>query len=192
MIYICAGHASDKGHNYDSGAVGKYQGKTITEAQLTEDLRDSIVTYINGYNATATDKVNLRTDKDDWNLSDTIKNANTTEKDIVFDIHFNSATPKATGVEVFYPTEHTQLEKMYANLVLNKICSVTGLLNRGIKTEDKCRHKRLGIMRPKGINLLVEICFITNENDMAIYFKHYNSIVEGIAKLLIQADNELK
>lgn len=192
MVYICAGHASNKGHNYDSGAVSKYKGTTITEAELTKDLRDSIVAYIAAYNATASEKITVKTDSDDWNLSQTIVNSGTTEKDIVFDIHFNAATPKATGVEVFYPKEHTNLEKMYANLVCNKICGITGLLNRGIKTEDKCRHGRLGIMRPKGINLLVEVCFLTNEYDMDMYFKHYNSLVKGLSELLIQADNELK
>lgn len=192
MIFICAGHASEKGHNYDCGAVSTYKGKKITEAELTKDLRDSIVTYINGYNATADEKVIIKTDEDDWNLSETIKNAGTTEKDIVFDIHFNAATPAATGVEVFYPTDHTQLEKMYADLICKKINTVTGLYYRGIKTEDKCRHGRLGIMRPKGINLLVEICFMTNENDMMVYFKHYDELVKEIAEILIKADNELK
>lgn len=187
--YICAGHASEKGHNYDSGAIGAFNGKKITEAELTVRVRDAVVAELKNRN-----ELNFKTDLDSWDLGQTIKNADTKESDIVLDIHFNAATPAASGVETFIPSasENTLLEKKYAKLLTDGLSTIMKLPNRGVKTEDQCRHKRLGIMRPKGLNMLVEMCFITNQKDLATFFSNETAIVKFICDVLIAADNEIK
>lgn len=188
MKYVCAGHSSEKGHNYDSGAIGVYNGKKITEAELTVRLRDAVTTELKKRNES------FKTDLDNWNYAQTIANAGTSENDVLLDIHFNAATALATGTETFIPNakENSELEKKYAKILNDGLAKIMGIANRGVKREDQCRHGRLGIMRPKGINMLVEICFITNNNDLVMYFKNEELIVKHICDTLIAADNEIK
>lgn len=180
-IYICAGHTNLKGSTYDPGAIGN----GYKESELTVRLRDLICKKLDILGGT------YKKDSDDWNLNQTINGAGTTEKDIVFDIHFNAATPAATGCETLIPDTHTILEKAYAKEVTDLTCKILGIANRKVKLESSTRHKRLGIMRPKGVNMLWEVCFISNKLDMDKYIKNEDVLATEIAKLLIKADKEL-
>lgn len=182
MIYLCAGHSSKHGQDYDPGAVANGH----KEADLAVELREMIANQLKAAGAV------FKTDQDDWNLNETIVGAKTTEKDVVFDIHFNAATPAATGAEIFIPTENTEAEKTFAKNLLDEYCRLTKYAKRGVKTEAQCRHKRLGIMRPGGMNFLIEICFITNKTDMRIYQTYKPQIAALIAQHLINADNLFK
>ncbi len=182
MIYICAGH-TNTGKNYDPGAVAN----GFKESQLTAQLRDLIVAELIKLGVT-----NYKTDKDDQTLNETIFAAGTSESDIVFDIHFNAATPQAGGSETFIPVEFTEREKKYAKEVTDNTCKILSIPNRGVKLENQTRHKRLGMMRPKGTNMLWEVCFITNKDEMTKYLTKINELAADIAIILKCADEEVK
>lgn len=182
MIYICAGHTNTQGKNYDPGAVAN----GFKESQLTVQLRDLICVELKKLGC------NFKTDEDTQSLNETIFYAGTSEKDVVFDIHFNAATPQAGGSETFIPVEFTELEKKYAKLVTDKTCELLSIPNRGVKLENQTRHKRLGMMRPKGLNMLWEVCFITNKDEMTKYLSKINELAVAIALILKNADNEIK
>lgn len=179
MIYICAGH-TNQGKNYDPGAVAN----GFKESALTAQLRDLICAELTKMGCV------FKTDKDDQNLNQTIFAAGTDEKDIVFDIHFNAATPKAGGSETFIPVEFTERENNFAKQVTDKTCEILGIPNRGVKLESQTRHKRLGMMRPKGTNMLWEVCFITNKEEMTKYLTKINELSQAIALILKCADEE--
>jgi N-acetylmuramoyl-L-alanine amidase len=98
-------------------------------------------------------------------------NKNFTKDCVVLEVHFNSAaTPQATGVETWYLSGDTA--DMLAATVAQKILVDTlGLRDRGVKGDLTNRWGRLGILRDtvqRGSELLIEIGFISNRNDLAV------------------------
>ena len=83
------------------------------------------------------DCTDFKTDKDDQTLNQTIFAAGTSEKDIVFDIHFNAASPNAGGCETFIPNEFTAREKKIAKEITDTTCKILGIANRGVKLESQ-------------------------------------------------------
>jgi len=114
------------------------------------------------------------------------------ENSICLDIHFNSAAnPKATGTETLIPGEPTVFEIELA-AELSKATSET--LNiplrgnhkgyKGVKTELESHHGKLGFMRLQGQQSLLEICFLSNKEDMISYETNWKEMAKKIAKVL--------
>ena len=100
--------------------------------------------------------------------------------DYVFEVHFNSATASARGTEVWVtPTESSiAVEKR----IVDNLASV-GFSNRGVKKEY---FAVISFAKNKGVSsALVEVCFISNQNDMNLYRNKFeqvcNAMVSGIA-----------
>ena len=62
------------------------------------------------------------------------------------------------------------------------VCSISSV----VKLESESQHKSLGFMRLKGENILIEMCFITNANDMASYQANKVQLAESLADVLIK------
>jgi hypothetical protein len=67
-----------------------------------------------------------------------------------------------------------------------------GIRSRGVKSEKDTARKTLAIMRPAGINLLPEICFISNRSDVSAYQANKDKVAEVIARHLITAEDLVK
>lgn len=104
--------------------------------------------------------------------------------DILLDIHFNAGG--GTGVEIIIPNVSTPFEKQLAQRIADVINTVTGLKKRGggVKPESETARKTLGWMRPNSENVLIEMCFIDNKTDMAVYNLNKYRIAKEIAKIL--------
>lgn len=167
------------GHNPDGkvacGAVGLI--KESTEARKVKDevirllkLKGHIV-----YDTTVNDGVSQ---SDVVNKIVAKCNKNLVDWDI--SIHFNSGgkdpngNGKTTGVEVIgYNTTHRAM----AERICSKI-SALGFTNRGLKTNSK-----LGVLKTKNKNLLVECCFVDDKDDVNKY--NYKTMAKAIAEALI-------
>ena len=178
MIYLIAGHSKT-----DPGAIGV---GGIKESELAMELRDKIAHFITlkGY------KVTL--DSDRSNLNQVIFNINSNENDVICDIHFNAGVPIATGTEVIIPDRSTANERMIASLICSDMAVSMKIKSRGVKSEKDTARKTLAIMKPSGINLLLEVCFITNKNDLKEYQLKKDEVAEKIAKRLITAEDIYK
>lgn len=100
--------------------------------------------------------------------------------DYVFEVHFNSATASARGTEVWV----TPIESSIAveKKIVDNLASV-GFSNRGVKKEY---FAVISFAKNKGVSsALVEVCFISNQNDMNLYRNKFeqvcNAMVSGIA-----------
>lgn len=51
---------------------------------------------------------------------------------------------------------------------------------------------RLALMREEGMNALIEVCFITNWNDLQRYRKAKQAIARDIAAVLVKYDAVIK
>lgn len=173
-IYLFAGHS-----NNDTGAMAN----GYKEADLTKELRNIVVNELKKRNY-----LNFETDNDQDNLSTVLKKINPTPKDIVLDIHFNSASPTATGTEVLISNHAGDTSKKFAKALVEGSSSILGLINRGVKTESQSPRKRLAVLNKNGAAALIEVCFITNTNDMSKYQANKTKLAIFIAELLVKCN----
>ena len=176
-IIISAGHGNVRGKDIGASANG------LIEGVLAVELRDLLSCELkNTYNIVA------KTDPNSNVLIQTLAwlKGKFGSKDILLDIHFNAGG--GTGVEVIIPDISSPFERTLAQNIADRISSLTGLKKRagGVKRESDTPRKRLGWMRPNAENILIEMCFIDNKTDMAIY--QSNKI--GICKIIALTLNE--
>lgn len=173
MIFLTAGH-----NNKDSGAT--YAGRI--EAKEAIKIRKRVTELLKIEN------VQVWNDNDDWNLQTTINEITKLSRpnDIVFDIHFNSGTETATGCEVFVPNEAIKSELLLANDLCSCVSKTLNIRNRGVKRESDSQHIRLGMMRPSGINVLLEVAFISNVSDVKAYDENFETMCQVIVSVLLK------
>lgn len=105
-------------------------------------------------------------------------------KDVIIDIHWNaSSNPTANGTEVIVPEIASQYENEFANALASTIASI-GFKNRGVKPETDTARKKLAIMRPSAENILIEVCFISNAQDMLLYQKSKQILAKKLAYII--------
>lgn len=182
-MYICI-HAGHGG--FDPGACAN----NYTEAELTIDLRDRIAHYL----INNTEGIGIKRDNDDHSLSEVVReyNAVADEKTVNLEIHFNAGPPAATGCETFIPTRHTEEESEFARKIAVMTASILNIRNRGVKTEEQSARKKLYISQMDGCNILLEVCFLTNKEDMSSYLLRREHLAEEIGKILVEAHERLK
>ena len=179
-IFISAGHSNTKGK--DRGAIGN----GYIEGDLTVEFRNLLVSELKKLGVKAI------VDKDDSISSQTLnffRNL-TTNTCIVLDIHWNAANASATGTETLIPSQNTDFERRLAAKLSEVVANRLKIPLRGrhagfsgVKTEAESHHGRLGWMRLTGENVLMEICFISNPNDMRSYQENKVQLASDIANV---------
>lgn len=105
-------------------------------------------------------------------------------KDVLLDIHWNaSVQPKANGSEIILPNASSEYEKAFANALL-KVLTDIGFRNRGVKPESETARGKLALMSESAENILIEVCFITNTQDMILYQNSKNIIAKRLAYVI--------
>jgi N-acetylmuramoyl-L-alanine amidase len=188
-LYIFAGHNIDPRTGLGTGA----HANGYDEAKLAIELRDNVVKVIHSKNSS----IPIWTDD---NYSSTKTNLNKIlpfikTKDILIEFHWNAFTnSSATGLEAYIPDNYTKDELYLASDIISGLSKITGLSLRGstegirgVKRESQSQHPKLQIMRPNCINILIEMGFITNINDIIAYLTNKDKIIDFLADTLINA-----
>ena len=154
-IIISAGHGGN-----DPGAVAN----GYTERDLAIEFRELLVKelLLLGVKPLIDDNKNALKETLAWLVG------KYSSKDILLDIHWNAAIPKARGTEVIVPDKPSLFETSLAKEILD-VFVFNGFTSRGVKTESQTARKRLGWMRPPAENILIEMGFITNLLDINLY-----------------------
>ena len=166
-IFVTAGH-----NRNDAGAV--HNG--VKEADLTMELRDLIC-----------EGTDFFKDQDSWNNARTIGwlQNNKSQRDVNADIHFNAAVNnQATGVEVIVANNASATSRSLAKAICDELSQVLGIRNRGVKTESQSARGRLAIVNVTGVSVLIEVCFISNPNDLNAYLKNKEAVALCVRKHL--------
>lgn len=164
-VYLDAGHGGK-----DSGAVG-IGGRL--EKDDCQRLTDITVKYLTQYGITVV--VNTNPDE---TLVNVVNQANDEKVDIFISIHRNAfSDPNANGLEVWTCTNARDVTKRNANLIYNKLINVSPMRGRGVKESDFYVLKYTNSPA-----MLLEIGFITNENDNYLFDKYINSYALAIAQ----------
>ncbi|MGC4130238.1 MAG: N-acetylmuramoyl-L-alanine amidase [Bergeyella sp.] len=171
-VFISAGH-NTKGQR-DPGAV---KGPLI-EAVLTEDFKKLVVPICVGLG------LKVITDRDDERLSDYLKRIKTGAGSVVLEFHFDAGPETATGTTVIVGDDADRLDKAFAKELAEVTSATLGIKNRGVISEAQSRRGRLGLMREQGTVALLEVCFITNKDDMAKFNANKVELATKIAKIV--------
>ncbi|MER2153627.1 MAG: N-acetylmuramoyl-L-alanine amidase [Solibacillus sp.] len=108
---------------------------------------------------------------------------NKTDREIDVSIHFNSSVgthSKGIGTETLV---YSDKNKAVAQKITDAIANVSGLKNRGVKIRTD-----LGLL--KGTNkpcYLIEVCFVNDTVDVALYRRDFDKICRAIANELAKA-----
>ena len=102
------------------------------------------------------------------------KEENSSGATLFISIHCNSATSSsAKGVEVLYRTESG---KIRADIMQKELVKSTGLTNRGIKLRTDLHV----LNRTKAPAILIELAFLSNENEEKMLRENPEKFVQGI------------
>jgi N-acetylmuramoyl-L-alanine amidase len=177
-LFLIAGHFIN-----DPGALS--HGKELKEADITVSMRDLIAFFVKHKSQ---GKIKIYMDDDKLNLKSVITWLNKTavgENRVILDIHCNAFNGVANGTEVLIPpTGATEIERRLAARICENTSRVLGIKNRGVRS--KSQHATLAIMKPKGINLLWELCFIDNASDKKALMTNFATLAETTADILIE------
>lgn len=166
-LLISAGHSTK-----DPGAAGN----GYTEADIVTELRNIVSFYLG--RAQVPHTVDSDSTTKNLPLAAAIKLAR--KHAVAVEFHCNaSSNPAATGVETLGKPAHTQLGKA----ICKAVAKVLGIKNRGAKPEASGQHSRLGFVQAGG--LIVELFFITNPGDVAVYQAKKWLVGKAIADVLI-------
>jgi len=178
MIYTSAGH-NPGGLRIDPGAIGN--GKR--EADLTVEFRNLVIEELKKSGA------KYISDNDSERLGDYLKRIQTGSGSVVLEFHFDaSVNSKATGATALVGVDADDNDKAFARDILYATVSTFGIKNRGVLSEADSHRGRLGLMREKGIMALLELCFISNPDDLKAYDLHKAELAGKIADILIKYD----
>ena len=166
-LLISAGHSTK-----DPGAAGN----GYTEADIVTELRNIVSFYLSRANVPHT------TDSDSLTknlpLAAAIKLAR--KHQVAVEFHCNaSSNPAATGVE----TLGGPADMACGAAICKAVAKVLGIKNRGAKPEASGQHSRLGFVQAGG--LIVELFFITNPGDVAVYQAKKWLVGKAITDVLI-------
>ena len=150
VIVLDAGHGGN-----DPGAVAN--GIKEKDVALLATLKTREKLELLGYKVIMTRSTDVYP-----SLSSRYQLANNNKADAFLSIHFNAATPAATGIETLYSTKNSK-NKAFASTVQNELISNTGARDRG----PKLRNDLAVLNGTKGTSALVELGFITNPKDAA-------------------------
>lgn len=182
MIFLSAGH-----HLKDPGAVSN----GVQENLLTIELREMVVRELQKLGKKI--DVDFKIDDDKETLSQYLSRIKTGSGSVVFEIHFDaSSSSQATGTTMLIParqwTKEFIVEKEFGREVVDICSTVLGIKNRGVIDETQSHRGKLGLMREEGINGLLEVCFVTNKDDLQKYNQNKQTLAKVLASLLIKYD----
>ena len=176
IITTTAGHS-----NVDSGAVTKDKdGKLIKEAELVVLFRNAVVSYLQKHK-----DVHVRVDgygQTNLPLSEAIKLID--GSDVAIEWHMNaSSNASANGVE----TIALPKDKALAQKLSGTIASVFGSKVRGDKgwiDQSASARGKLGYINAGG--LIVEIGFISNEKELAMFNEKYWLAAKAVSEVILK------
>ncbi len=176
MIFISAGH-NPKGIKTDPGAIGN----GYKEADLTVEIRNLVIAQLKNMG------VSYISDNDDERLGNYLERIKTGNGSVVLEFHFDASDNKsATGCTALIEGEADRLDKAFAKELSDVTALTLGIKNRGVKTEAESHRGKLALMREEGIICLLEVCFISNPQDILLYKANKERLAFQIAQILIK------
>lgn len=167
-IFISAGHS-----NQDPGAVAN----GTTEAAVVLEFRDLVADHLHAldvyFDCDGIKGQNLP-------LREAVKRI--PSNGVAVEFHLNAASANtATGVETLSSDQNKDFCRGLCELISQRL----GIRNRGAKDEGSGQHSRLAFVQAGGV--IVELFFLTNEQDLRKYQVQKNELAREVAEYLKKA-----
>lgn len=166
----------DPGHGgVDSGATRN----GYKEKDLTLKLALDIDKEIQRHNC----KSYLTRENDEYvSLEDRSRMANDLNVDMLISYHFNSFTNEfASGTETFHFIGSEKGQKLATKIQNELIKAQLVNIDRGVKSANFSV-----LRRTKMQSALIEVCFISNKDDLKFFIDNYDKYVQTIARALLE------
>ena len=182
-LLLISGHGAG-----DPGATSKINGVSYREADETRKVTAALTKALAAY----CDVTIYPTDRnayDDYKKGTLAALAGFSGYDYVLEIHFNAisasaADGKTKGVECYIPVG---AESDDTETAICKAVAAVGLTNRGVK---RYNWAVISKARQSGTrSALLEVCFIDDQDDMAVYKAQFQAIVDAIAGAIAASYN---
>lgn len=180
LIMLDAGHGGT-----DPGALGKLDGKTINEKDLTLSITYKVKAILdsNGYKTAMT-----RTGDTLPSLSERPQMANDKNCALFVSVHINSAEDdSANGTEVYYSEENNDNDygvtsQGFATNILEGMLKYMNSRDRGVRMANWAVTRRANMPA-----VLLEVGFISNEKELKLMCSddYQNKVARGIAEGII-------
>lgn len=178
MIFISAGHNSQSiTVKADPGAINKHG---VKEGDLTIEFRDLVCRELDLLGARYT------TDYKEETLQMYLNRIQTGNGSVVIEFHFDAGPESATGTTSLIEVDADRLDRAFAKELSDATANILRIRNRGTKSEADTRHKRLALMKENGIICLLELCFITNDEDLKKYNLRKKELARAIAQIILK------
>lgn len=170
-VFLNPGHCPD----VDSGAVNYSYG--VTEAAIVKEVGDMVADYLRkaGCEVELLQSDNLA--GENQNYPNVCASANNWPADIFVSLHCNAATPAARGTEVLVYSRWSAADTL-ANCIQRQIVGSLGTVDRGVK-----ERPHLVVLNSTHMPaVLVEMGFITNDDDCQILINQQDELARAIAR----------
>jgi len=173
---VCLSSGHGKYVRGASGYIDEVDEARLVVESVADALRESgveVKTYHDDVSTSQSENLDRIVD---WHNSQT--------RDLDASLHFNAyqTTSKPMGCEVLYVSS-TGME--IADEVVDRICDVSGLINRGPKKRTDLAFLN-GTEEPA---ILIETCFVDSKADVDIYYEYYDVICGAIADAISGEDH---
>lgn len=175
-IYLSAGHNVVCGHT--SGAKTEYGNESLLTIEMKEKVAERL----------RKKGVEFITDRDDMTLGQVVEeiNGKIGKEGYAIELHFNASTIKSVrGTEVVVYNRSKLPQTARAKELSDIVSGILGTNNRGVKGESQSAHGRLAFVRKtKCEAVILEICFLSNKEDMESYNANKEKLADAIADYL--------
>ena len=176
--FISAGHS-----NTDPGAVAKHGNVVYKEAVYTARLRNIVAAECRSLGLqVSTDGVGENNSPRDAAIALARKASG-----LQLDIHFNAATPQARGVEVIAEPSMKAWATRLAACVAEVLDSPLRGKGGWIQEEQSARGRLAWMRLPRA--LLLEVCFISNEEEFRRYREREQAVGQTIARVVAEYED---
>lgn len=193
MIFSSSGHCNARGHkNTDSGAVGVDNRWEADEAVKVRNRVNSILRS-KGYNVIE--------DNPTESLKEYLARIKPGPASVVVEYHFDASdNAKATGCSALVGDNSSKYSQAMAAELATVVSTTLGIKLRDggdgdkILFEKDSHRGRLGLMREAGTVALLEVCFISNPDDMSAYDDpaKFEATCQGIATVIGKYEDLIK
>lgn len=171
MVFINAGHAPN-GHP-DPGACSRSTG--LRECDVALKVGELVAKYLNVVG------IETMVHQND-SLSEVCSKANSLEADLFISIHCNSVeSPYAEGTETWY-CNGSSAGRMLAECIQDQIVDSLNTVDRGIKVAVPGRNGLYVLTNTDMPAVLVELAFISNEDDEKLLRNNQDDFARAIAR----------
>lgn len=185
-IFLTAGHnfVDGKGTGVHHNGRDEAKEAVVLRDMIADNLRARCVNVVTDKNTHGFGRVMT------W-LSNTL-----TASDTAIEIHFDASGSTAKGCTAFVSTNPTAKEIALGKRLCNAILEASNIITRGsnggVRDESLTYHKRLRFLHSPSVatNVLLEICFITNEDDWHKYTTNKNEIAMMLANTIYNYLND--